>query len=187
MEKKMYKECPKTYKLLCRFDDDEAVEAAIEQLKVDHPEVFILDDLYEPCCDVFLIKFCLYVRKDTGGAYTLADDLARGRGQIKGKKVFDEVVLRISADRFLLFGKKKNGSLVELTGDRRRFVVESMKASDPEFVERVYMDQKNMRQKMLEKKRNDPCSLGSIMRELEKAHEEDMKIQEFLEREGFEE
>jgi hypothetical protein len=64
MEKKMYRECPKSYRLLCRRGHLESERKAIEQLYTDHPEIFWLDESENLVCCVFEVKYGLYVAKD---------------------------------------------------------------------------------------------------------------------------
>lgn len=177
MGDKLYKDCPKSYRLLCSKDDKERIKAALDQLREDHPEVFFLDDIYEPYCRIVSKRFGLYVLKDTGNRCTLADDM-----KVKRKGLYDvlpDFVLKMSLDHVFVYEVKPDGILVEIMGSRRRFVIDHIKSSDPDFVSFVHAKQRELA--FEEKKVKD---LYEEM--LFKSVERDRDLQDFLERNNLE-
>lgn len=154
MADKLYKDCPKSYRLLCSKDDEEGVRAALDQLRSDHPEVFLLDDIYEPYCHIVSNKIGLCVLKNVVSAYTLADDLK------VEKEVFPEyrpdVVLRISPDHVFVYEKGVDGGIFEIEGPKRRFIVDGLKQSDPGFSKHIHSEQAR-----LHRERKFRCGLFS--------------------------
>lgn len=149
MDGKLYKDCPKSYRLLCSKDDEEGIKAALDQLRADHPEVFLLDDIYEPYCRIMPNKFGLVVLKKTGDAYTLADDLKVKKKSFPG--YHPDVVLRIFSNHVFVYEKKVDGGLSEIQGSKRRFIIDSMKRADPDFSKRIHSKQFGL----YEKKRSE--------------------------------
>ncbi len=64
MMKKMYRECPKSYRLLCRRGHLDSEKKAIAELYEDYPDVFWMDETGHLVCCVFEVKYGLYVSKD---------------------------------------------------------------------------------------------------------------------------
>ena len=178
MDDKLYKECPKSYRLLCSKDDEEGIKAALDQLRVDHPEVFLLDDIYEPYCNIIPNKFGFIVLKKTGASYTLADDLNAKKEVFPD--YYPDVVLKISPTRVFVYEKKAPIGLSEIKGAKRRFIIDRMKSSDPKFSERIHSRQS----KFYDKRRSEIRVCEDM---LLNAVESDRELQDFLKRQGLDE
>jgi hypothetical protein len=151
VSEKLYKDCPKSYQLLCSKSDKEAIKQAMEQLSEDHPEVFTLDDLYEPTC-LFMVgeKGGIYVLKNPGPGVTLLEDQSVEK-KLLPKHVYSDVVLRIHLERVQVFVPVGGKGMVELLGDDRRAVVERFK-HNPAWLGHVMKSQAEMLSKENRKK-----------------------------------
>jgi hypothetical protein len=137
MSEKLYKDCPKSYQLLCPMDDKEAISLAMSQLSVDHPEVFTLDDLYEKTCLFMVKKTGNYVLKNPGPGVTLLEDQKKGWKRNPSGYVYSDVVLRIHLEHVHVFVDAATGKgKVEVLGDKRRAIIERMKLN-PDFLGHV--------------------------------------------------
>jgi hypothetical protein len=130
---KLYEDCPNSYRLLCSIGDSKAISQAVDQLRVDHPEAFILDDLYESSCLIMVKSSCTYALKNPGSGVTLLEDQEKGWKQDSPECVYPDVVLRIHLDHVHVFLAE---GLVEVTGDKRRSMIERMKLN-PDWLEYV--------------------------------------------------
>ena len=96
--KKLYRECPKSYRLLCRRGHLESERKAIQQLFADHPEVFWLDETDHPVCCVFEVKHGLYIAKDrklySGRWVTRYDSFGKERSSRRVPRAVFESCLR---------------------------------------------------------------------------------------------
>ncbi len=61
---KLYSERPKSYRLHCDRRNPDSVNAALDQLGRDHPEVFGEDERHGPYCNILSNKYGYYVLKN---------------------------------------------------------------------------------------------------------------------------